>query len=75
MKRFIFLFFFILTYFGTFGQSVNQNYIFTNEPQIPVTDPSTLGSLSDSENFQTIQYFDGLGRIIQTVKKTIFSAS
>ena len=69
MKRFIFLFFFILTYFGTFGQSVNQNYIFTNEPQIPVTDPSTLGSLSDSENFQTIQYFDGLGRIIQTVKK------
>jgi RHS repeat-associated protein len=69
MKRFIFLFAFILTFFSIFGQSVNQNYIFTNEPQIPDTNVSTLGSLTESQNFQTIQYFDGLGRIIQTVKK------
>ena len=69
MKRFILLISFVLIFFNIFGQSINQNYISTNEPQIPVTNPSTLGSLADSLNFQTIQYYDGLGRIIQTVKK------
>lgn len=69
MKRFIFLILSVWIYSNNFGQSANQNYILTNDPQIPETDISTLASLPDSENFRTIHYYDGLGRIIQTVKK------
>jgi RHS repeat-associated protein len=69
MKKFIFLFFFILSILDSFSQSSNHNYIYQNVPQVPVSNVSDLGSLSTAQNFQSIQYFDGLGRLVQTVKK------
>ena len=69
MKRYLFLISLILTILKSFSQSINQNYIFTNVPQIADTSVSALSSFSASQNFRTVQYFDGLGRIIQTVKK------
>ncbi|KIA95220.1 hypothetical protein OC25_07870 [Pedobacter kyungheensis] len=48
--------------------STNQNYILTRSFKVPVTD----GTLGDSRNVceenQSIQYFDGLGRPLQTVQ-------
>lgn len=69
MKKYYLLILSFWIYSNTFGQSTNQNYILTNVPQIAISNPSTLGSLTETQNFQTIQYFDGLGRIIQTVNK------
>ena len=48
--------------------SSNQNYILTRTFKKPVTD-GTLGNSRDvCEENQTIQYFDGLGRPLQTVQ-------
>ncbi len=51
---------------GVNGQ--NMNYIVTNTIQIPgVTDEESISSLNAGQNMQSVQYFDGLGRLIQTV--------
>ncbi len=51
---------------GLNGQ--NQNYIVSNTIQIPgVTDVGMIKNLSADANLQTVQYFDGLGRLNQTV--------
>lgn len=45
----------------------NMNFIVSNAPQRPVKDLDSLGYLTVEEMAQSIQYFDGLGRLIQTV--------
>ncbi len=45
-----------------------QNYIQTLKPRIALTDASTLALKNVCEVMQTIQYIDGLGRLIQTVQ-------
>ncbi|VBB45388.1 conserved exported hypothetical protein [uncultured Paludibacter sp.] len=52
----------------SFAQSADQNYIKTVAPTIAVTDASNL---TTSQSLQTIQYFDGLGRPVETIQKNI----
>ncbi|MFD2581599.1 DUF6443 domain-containing protein [Pedobacter vanadiisoli] len=48
--------------------SSNQNYISTKVFKQPGIDPNNLSSRSGCEVNETIQYFDGLGRPLQTVQ-------
>lgn len=48
--------------------SQNQNFVMTLTPRIPITDATTLLSKGVCEVNQTIEYFDALGRPIQTVQ-------
>ncbi|AFD06646.1 RHS repeat-associated core domain protein [Solitalea canadensis DSM 3403] len=49
--------------------SANQNYILTNTIKVPgIIDEAGLANRSTCEISQTIQYFDGLGRPLQTVQ-------
>lgn len=50
------------------AQSSTQNYIVTTIPFMAVSDPANL---NDANSNSTIQYFDGLGRLSQTVKSKI----
>lgn len=61
---------YILLLFGVpmslLAQSTDQNYIISTTPRVVVTDPSTLTAANSRT---AIQYFDGLGRPMQTVLK------
>jgi len=46
-----------------FGQTTTENYIKTTSYQVE----TTTGSVNDNEKIQSVTYFDGLGRAIQTV--------
>jgi RHS repeat-associated protein len=48
--------------------SADQNYIITHVPRVPITDPTYLLGKTVCEVNQTIEYFDGLGRPLQTVQ-------
>ncbi|MEO6520347.1 MAG: DUF6443 domain-containing protein [Mucilaginibacter sp.] len=48
--------------------SSNQNYIVTYVPRQPFNDASSLAGKNTCEVMETIQYFDGLGRPMQTVQ-------
>jgi len=48
--------------------STNQNYILTRTFKVRVTDASLDDSRNVCEENETIQYFDGLGRPLQTVQ-------
>ncbi|NDP22619.1 MAG: hypothetical protein GZ091_16290 [Paludibacter sp.] len=48
--------------------STDQNYILTITPTVATTDVSTL---STDQSIQTLQYFDGFGRPVQTVQREI----
>ncbi|MFZ4455216.1 MAG: DUF6443 domain-containing protein [Bacteroidales bacterium] len=48
------------------SQSINQNYVVVTSPTQEIGDPSALAS---SNSLSIIQYFDGLGRPIETVKR------
>jgi hypothetical protein len=54
------------------AQSSDQNYITATVVREAVSDAS---SLSDNNSITTIQYFDGLGRPVQTVQRNITPAS
>lgn len=47
--------------------SANRNYIKTSVPRRPGVDPAAAG-LTTCDMMQTVQYFDGLGRPLQTVQ-------
>ncbi|MGY4538148.1 RHS repeat-associated protein [Mucilaginibacter sp. UYNi724] len=47
--------------------SANQNYIMTSVPRQPGINPLATG-LSTCDMMRTVQYFDGLGRPLQTVQ-------
>ena len=53
---------------GLFAQFSNQNYIITTVPTTQVTDPTKLTDVSCNT---VIQYYDGLGRPIETVQRGI----
>ena len=48
--------------------SPNQNYVQTLTPRVPISNAAALASQSICDVNQTIQYFDGLGRPVQTVQ-------
>ncbi len=50
------------------AQTSSQNYIVTTVPYRAISDPT---SLSDDNSNTAIQYFDGLGRPVQTVQRAI----
>jgi len=71
MKRsgsiiFPFLFLSVFLQLPVFGQSTDKNYIKQTDLLIKEDSTSNIGSLTDGEKLVTIQYFDGLGRLIQT---------
>ncbi|MDD5509140.1 MAG: DUF6443 domain-containing protein, partial [Bacteroidales bacterium] len=49
-----------------YGQSTRQNYIKQTELLTKKDSTFNIDSLTDGEKLVTIQYFDGLGRLIQT---------
>lgn len=51
----------------TTSLSPNQNYILTSTPRIAGYNPS-IGNYSTCDLMQTVQYFDGLGRSLQTIQ-------
>ena len=58
---------------AAYSASAPVNYIRTFTPSMPTTDPNTVtsGSSTTAQVKQTTQYFDGLGRPLQTVTKAI----
>ena len=57
----------VVTGGGLASPSQNQNYIIAYTPRAKITDITQFATASVSQVNQTIQYFDGLGRPIQTV--------
>lgn len=53
---------------GNQQDGLNENYIITNAIQVSnITDPAQIPNLPVESNTQSIQYYDGLGRPMQTV--------
>ncbi|HNS17714.1 MAG TPA: DUF6443 domain-containing protein, partial [Bacteroidales bacterium] len=66
IARFSFCTLMMLCFISTLGQSPDYNYIKQTDLLIKEDDTSNIGSLTDGEKLVTVQYFDGLGRLIQT---------
>ena len=60
------IFLFIFFHPPIFGQSSDNNYIIQTELLIPVKDTDSISLLTDGQKMKLMQYFDGLGRLIQT---------
>ena len=69
--KFSFSLIFLFAPLWFFAQTTTQNYLVTSIPYQAVSDPA---SLSDVNSNSTIQYFDGSGRLSQTVQKAITPA-
>lgn len=60
---------------SAYQSNAKINYVRTSTPQRPLTNPNdVLSATSVAEVQQSTEYFDGLGRTIQTVKKGISPA-
>jgi len=71
MKRsgsiiFLVIFLSIFLQLPVFGQSTDKNYIIHTELLVTVKDTDSISLLTDGQKMKLIQYFDGLGRLIQT---------
>lgn len=62
MKKLLSIFAFILCLSGAYGQTTTENYIKSTTYQVPTTDEN----VGLNGKIETIGYFDGLGRIIQS---------
>ena len=51
------------------AQTTTENYIKNTTPQTEVQDQAALNALSDDDKIESITYFDGLGRPIQSIAK------
>src|ERR1035437_3520038 len=70
MKSFYYILLFLGIPLWLSAQTSTQNYIVTTVPTVPVTNPTTLTDVNSGSNSNTtIQYFDGLGRPMETVQK------
>jgi RHS repeat-associated protein len=57
-------------YPAAYGAGKNKSYVWAWEPKRPLTDPALVVSNTNiAEVNQSQQYFDGLGRLIQSVNK------
>ena len=68
MKSFYVIPLFLGLPLGLLAQTSTQNYTVTTVPYQAVSDPTAL---TDINSNSTIQYFDGLGRPVETVQKAI----
>jgi RHS repeat-associated protein len=76
MKSFYYILLFLGMPFWLLAQTTGQNYIVTTVPIAPVSGPTTLTDANSGSNSNTtIQYFDGLGRPMETVQKAITPSS
>jgi hypothetical protein len=60
----------VSNWFTVYGQlgATNENYVLTRQPQAKFTSDSGFGDKPENEITETFQYFDGLGRPVQTVE-------
>ncbi|MFD2162275.1 DUF6443 domain-containing protein [Paradesertivirga mongoliensis] len=58
----------VTLYGQTSSLSGDKNYVVTYSPRVGFTTPSQLSNRPANEVNQTVQYFDGLGRPMQTVQ-------
>jgi RHS repeat-associated protein len=67
MKIQVLTLFMALSYFGLVqAQSIDQNYVKSTDYKDGFTSPTVGNAISD-QKIETVQYFDGLGRPMQTV--------
>jgi RHS repeat-associated protein len=67
MKIQVLTLFIALSYFGLVqAQSIDQNYVKSTDYKDGFTSPTVGNAISD-QKIETVQYFDGLGRPMQTV--------
>lgn len=57
---------------GAYPSTMKVNYVRTWEPSMGITDPAAVMSNGNVKDVrQTTQYFEGLGRLLQTVSRQI----
>jgi RHS repeat-associated protein len=54
---------------AAYSSGINKNYVRVWEATAPIQDPNALLTAPLKDVKQTTQYFDGLGRLVQTVSK------
>lgn len=59
---------FLLACHGLFAQSPDRNWVKTTLPTIPTKSDAEFNALEDSLKDVTVQYLDGLGKPLQTVR-------
>ncbi|MFE3872713.1 DUF6443 domain-containing protein, partial [Flavobacterium sp. ZS1P70] len=67
MKKYLYLLFFFVSFTYSFGQNLsNDNFIYTAAPQKAVQ-AANYYTLTKADLIQTVTYFDGLGRPMQSI--------
>ena len=69
MKNSIYTFAFLLVSVFVCAQTQTENYVKTTTAQVPVQTEATFDTLNADDKIESITYFDGLGRPIQTIAK------
>jgi RHS repeat-associated protein len=73
MKHLYTSFVFLLVFVASFGQTTTKNYVKSTSFQVPTQNGSTHAisgsNLQDDDKIETITYFDGLGRPVQSIAK------
>jgi RHS repeat-associated protein len=73
MKHLYISFVFLLAFGASFSQTTTKNFVQSTSYQVPTQDGNTHAisgtNLQDDDKIETITYFDGLGRPIQSIAK------